>query len=86
MKRISKDKIEFDCIVRSITVPTLTAIHDGDKIEVIINYYDTQDDINLVMTGSYKAEHLASLQEAYKNMETINIILEVKTKDEKEKQ
>lgn len=80
MKRISKNKIEFDCIVRSIN-QTLEGPHsEPDRIEAFVNFFDSKDEINLVFRGNYTAKHLEKLTQAYKNQETITISIEVKDK------
>lgn len=81
MKRISKNKIEFDCIVRSINSTFQTDEKDFDRIEIFVNYFDQEDEINLVWRGKVDAEHLQKLQEAYNTMKVLKIVLEVKDQE-----
>lgn len=83
MKRISKNKIEFDCIVQSIN-PIMTYSDDADKVEMIINYFDRDDEIHLIINGKYNAEHLQKLQQAFKDMEIIKITISIGEKDKEE--
>jgi Ni,Fe-hydrogenase III small subunit len=85
MKRISKNKIEFDCIIRSVNQPFQTTLEDAESIEVYVNYFDREDDISLVLKGHYKAEYLEKLQQAYQRMETVKITIEVSGIEPEEK-
>jgi len=77
LKRISKNKIEFDCIVKAVT-PIETSEDDADKIDMYIHYFDRDDDLNLVIRGKYNSEHLEYLQKAAKEMRVVTLTLTVK--------
>ena len=77
MKRISKNRIEFDCIVRGVNSVLQTSAETAEHIEAFIHYYDEQDEINLVLRGNYKRKYLEKIQEAHKNMEKITVIIEI---------
>lgn len=53
MKRISKNRIEFDCIVRGVNSVLQTSADTAEPIEAFIHYYDEQDEINNNLYGGY---------------------------------
>ena len=77
MKRISKNKIELDCVVQAVN-PIMTYGEDADKIEMYIHYFDKEDDLNLVIKGKYTSEYLEYLQKAAKEMRVVTLTLTIK--------
>ena len=77
MKQISKNQIEFDVIVKTVT-PVLTCEDDVDKIEVYINYFDIESELNLVIKGKYDSEFIKYLTDASMKMKCLRLVVTVK--------
>lgn len=79
MRQISKNKIEFDVIVKTIT-PVLTNEDDVDKIEVYINYFDRESELNLMIKGKYDRDFIKYLSDAAMNMKVLKLVVTVDDK------
>lgn len=77
MKRISETELEYNCIIKSVNTITLTKSDDAETTEAIIHYFDTEDEINLVVRGNYYNESIQRLYKKYLNNETIKLTLTV---------